>query len=406
MKITEHDIAYLIREELEFMLERGPQKLKQTKKSAGDQTGPGGQSEFKAPRVIDDPLSPEEKAKAELSKTLDKGIQSQATVTGGGRLFGASPFRSSYSLTAAPSLSDPYGGGTFRGQLGGTVDRSARGRTWAGNVSIGQSAQARGSMPAGTPELSGVQLKTQKTRQLPKFARDHARFGTQSTFQLTPGAQTETGERDPFQLTYDVGGIAGLKAPKWFQSYTPQLTAGARGTLGGVPGRERSYFTPYVGFQLPKGLAGVEWQPTLTGEKRGFGTPTFKVDAGKVLQTINPWAQKGDGQTTSENIMKITEHDIVYLIREQVNSIFGEAVEPKQQKIHPKEIPGAVGGLQMENAVLNAQVAVFNEVIGEIGGALGAGAPPEMLPQLVGEVIGSLGDRMDKAIKDAQKELT
>jgi len=104
--------------------------------------------------------------------------------------------------------------------------------------------------------------------------------------------------------------------------------------------------------------------------------------------------------------MKITEHDIAYLIREQVNSIFGEAVDPKQQKIHPKEIPGAVGGLQMENAVLNAQVAVFNEVIGEIGGALGAGAPPEMLPQLVGEVIGSLGDRMDKAIKDAQKELT
>jgi hypothetical protein len=104
--------------------------------------------------------------------------------------------------------------------------------------------------------------------------------------------------------------------------------------------------------------------------------------------------------------MKITENDIVYLIREQFASIFGEALDPKQQKIYPKEIPGAVGGLQMENAVLNAQVAVFNEVIGEIGGALGGGIPPEMLPQIVGEVIGSLGDRMDKAVKDAQKELS
>ena len=58
----------------------------------------------------------------------------------------------------------------------------------------------------------------------------------------------------------------------------------------------------------------------------------------------------------------------------------------------------------MENAVLNAQVEVFNEVIANIGAALSN--PPEAIAPMVGAVLESIGDEMDTAIKKAQKEIS
>tara|TARA_R110000751_G_scaffold295949_1_gene405025 strand:+ start:275 stop:574 length:300 start_codon:yes stop_codon:yes gene_type:complete len=99
--------------------------------------------------------------------------------------------------------------------------------------------------------------------------------------------------------------------------------------------------------------------------------------------------------------MKITETDIAFLIKEQLASILFEQEQPKMKQ---KDVAGYVGQLQMENAVLNAQVEVFNEVIANIGAALSN--PPEAIAPMVGAVLESIGDEMDTAIKKAQKEIS
>ena len=99
--------------------------------------------------------------------------------------------------------------------------------------------------------------------------------------------------------------------------------------------------------------------------------------------------------------MKITETDIAFLIKEQMASILFEQEQPKMKQ---KDVAGYVGQLQMENAVLNAQVEVFNEVIANIGAALSN--PPEAIAPMVGAVLESIGDEMDTAIKKAQKEIS
>ena len=99
--------------------------------------------------------------------------------------------------------------------------------------------------------------------------------------------------------------------------------------------------------------------------------------------------------------MKITETDIAFLIKEQLASILFEQEQPKMKQ---KDVAGYVGSLQMENAVLNAQVEVFNEIVANIGAALNN--PPEAIAPAVGAVLQTIGEEMDSRIKKAQKEIS